>query len=133
MLKECSEITNLIKKCKYLVLHFSGSPKQKQFLLEAQIELYDWNKFLTVVRDVSTQWNSTFYLLKRLTILKTVMYKYKSILVEVNDNSSLKSYKEKELSLDNWEKVAELVKLLHPYEVISKKLSSSQYPTLSQA
>ena len=37
-LKECSEITNLIKKCKDLVSHFSGSPKQKQFLLEAQID-----------------------------------------------------------------------------------------------
>ena len=97
------------------------------------MEIEDWNNFLFVVRDVSTRWNSTFYLLKRLTVLKPAMYKYKSILVEVNDNSSLRSYEDKELSLDEWEKVAELVKLLYPYEVVSKKLSGSQYPTLSQA
>jgi hypothetical protein len=132
-LKECSEITSLIKKCKDIVSHFSGSPKQKQFLLEAQMEIEDWNKFLFVVRDVSTRWNSTFYLLKRLTILKPAMYKYKSFLAELRDNSSLKSYEEKELSSDEWEKVTELVKLLYPYECISKKLSGSQYPTLSQA
>ena len=30
-------------------------------------------------------------------------------------------------------KIAELVKLLYPYKVISKKLFGSQYPTLSQA
>ncbi|CAG8558871.1 12607_t:CDS:2 [Racocetra fulgida] len=133
VLKDCSEITNLIKRCKDVVSHFSGSPKQKQFLLEAQMEIEDWNNFLFVVRDVSMWWNSTFYLLKRLTILKPAMYRYKSILVENNDNSSLRSYEEKELSSDEWEKVNELVKLLYPYEVISKKLSGSQYPTLSQA
>ncbi|CAG8462304.1 6072_t:CDS:2 [Scutellospora calospora] len=64
VLKGCSEIANLIKKCKDVILHFSGSPKQKQFLLEAQIEMENWNNFLFVVHDVSTRWNSTFYLLK---------------------------------------------------------------------
>ncbi|CAG8705896.1 3992_t:CDS:2, partial [Cetraspora pellucida] len=87
------------------------SPKQKQFFLEAQMEMEDWDNFLFVVQNVSTRWNSTFYLLKQLTILKPVMYKYKSFLVEVT----------------------ELVKLLYPYEVVTKKLSGSQYLTLSQA
>ncbi|CAG8588506.1 756_t:CDS:2, partial [Scutellospora calospora] len=132
-LKECLKITNLIKKCKDIVSHFSGSPKQKQFLLEAQIEIEDWDNFLFVVRDVSTRWNSTFYMLKRLTTLKPAIYKYKSFLVEINDNSLLRSYEEKELSSDEWEKIAELVKLLYPYKIISKKLSGSTYPTLSQA
>ncbi|CAG8751064.1 13610_t:CDS:2, partial [Racocetra fulgida] len=75
-LKECFEITNLIKKCKDVVSHFSGSPKQKQFLLEAQIEMEDWDNFLFVVCDVSTRWNLTFYMLKWLTTLKPAMYKY---------------------------------------------------------
>ncbi|CAG8768958.1 19924_t:CDS:2, partial [Cetraspora pellucida] len=111
----------------------SESPKQKQFFLEAQMEMEDWDNFLFVVRDVSMRWNSTFYLLKRLTILKPVMYKYKSFLVEGNENSILQSYEEKELSSNEWEKVTKLVKLLYPYEVVTKKLSGSQYPTLSQA
>ncbi|CAG8554980.1 995_t:CDS:2, partial [Racocetra fulgida] len=54
-------------------------------------------------------------------------------IIEINDNSSLRSYEKKELSSDEWEKINELVKLLYPYEVISKKLSGLQYPTLSQA
>ncbi|CAG8749289.1 2003_t:CDS:2, partial [Racocetra fulgida] len=53
--------------------------------------------------------------------------------IEINDNSSLRSYEAKELLSDEWEKIAELVKLLYPYEVISKKLTGSTYPTLSQA
>ncbi|CAG8631435.1 7370_t:CDS:2 [Cetraspora pellucida] len=81
-LKECSSITNLIKKCKDVILHFSGSLKQKQFLLTAQIEMEDWDRFLCIVCDVSTRWNSTFYLLKRLTILKPALYKYKLLLAK---------------------------------------------------
>ncbi|CAG8684873.1 17405_t:CDS:2, partial [Cetraspora pellucida] len=132
-LKGCPEITNLIKKYKNVVSHFSRSPKQKQFFLEAQMEMEDWNNFLFVVCDVSMRWNSIFYLLKQLTILKPAMYKYKSFLVEINDNISLRSYEEKELSSCQWEKITELVKLLYLYKIISKKLSDSQYPTLSQA
>ncbi|CAG8554472.1 18571_t:CDS:2, partial [Racocetra fulgida] len=93
----------------------------------------DWNKLLTVIRNISTRWNSTFYLLKWLTILKPVMYKYKLLLVEANNNNLLKNYEEKELLSNDWDKVTELVKLLHPYEIVSKKLSGSQYSTLSQA
>ncbi|CAG8698170.1 8388_t:CDS:2 [Cetraspora pellucida] len=122
----CPEITNLIKKCKDIVSKFSVSPKQKQFLLEAQMEMEDWNKLLTVVCDVSTRWNLTFYLLKRLTVLKPALYKYKLLLVETDNNNLLKNYEEKELSLDDWDKVTGLVKLLYPYEVISKKLSGDQ-------
>ncbi|CAG8469617.1 17840_t:CDS:2 [Racocetra fulgida] len=132
-LKGCPEITNLIKKCKDLVSHFSGSLKQKQFLLEAQIQMDEWDKLLFVIQDVSTCWNFTFYLLKRLTVLKVVIYKYKSLLVEANESYTLKHYEKKELLSSDWEKVTELVELLHPYEVASKHLSGSKYPTLSQA
>ncbi|CAG8787903.1 20030_t:CDS:2, partial [Cetraspora pellucida] len=38
-LKGCPKITNLIKKYKDVVSHFSRSSKQKQFLLKAQIEM----------------------------------------------------------------------------------------------
>ena len=93
----------------------------------------EWDRLLFVVRDVSTRWNSTFYLLKRLSTLKPAMYKYKSLLVESNENTSLRSYKEKELSSSEWNKIAKLVELLRPYEVASKWLSGSQYPTLLQA
>ena len=108
-LKECSSITNLIKKCKEVILHFSGSPKQKQFLLTAQIEIEDWDKFLCIVRDVSTRWNSMFYLLKCLIILKPALYKYKLLLAEAGKNNSLRSYEEKELSSDDWDKIVDLV------------------------
>ncbi|CAG8701946.1 15572_t:CDS:2, partial [Racocetra fulgida] len=54
-LKRCPEIINIIKKCKDIVSHFSGSPKQKQFLLTAQITMDDWDRLLSVVHDVSTQ------------------------------------------------------------------------------
>ncbi|CAG8479239.1 1964_t:CDS:2 [Scutellospora calospora] len=101
-LKKCPKITNLIKKCKDIVSHFSGSPKQKQFLLKVQMEMEDWNKLLTVVHD------------------------YKLLLVKTDNNNLLKNYEEKELSLDAWDKVTGLVKLLYPYEVISKKLSGDQ-------
>ncbi|CAG8656239.1 5677_t:CDS:2, partial [Racocetra fulgida] len=54
---------------------------------------------------------------------------YKSFLVEDNESGSLKSYEEKELSSEEWEKVVGLVELLRPYEFISTQLSGSHYPT----
>ncbi|CAG8763388.1 22554_t:CDS:2 [Cetraspora pellucida] len=60
-------------------------------------------------------------------------YAIDSLLAEANENSSLRTYKEKELSSDDWNKITELVKLLHFYEVVLKHLSNSKYPTLSQA
>ncbi|CAG8644441.1 3668_t:CDS:2, partial [Scutellospora calospora] len=66
-------------------------------------------------------------------ILDNLQLKHITVSVEINDNSSLRSYEEKKLLLDKWEKIAELVKLLYSYEIILKKLLGSTYLTLSQA
>ncbi|CAG8629593.1 9985_t:CDS:2, partial [Racocetra fulgida] len=98
-LKNCPEIINLIKKYKDIVLHFSGSPKQKQFLLTAQMKIEDWDK-------------------------------YKSLLVETNENISLRSYEDKELSSDDWDEITELVILLRLYEIFK---NHEQQQAISEA
>ncbi|CAG8743855.1 1750_t:CDS:2, partial [Racocetra fulgida] len=47
-LKECLAITNLIKKYKDIVSHLA----EARFLLEAQMEIDDWDKLFSIVCDV---------------------------------------------------------------------------------
>ncbi|CAG8454465.1 2836_t:CDS:2 [Racocetra fulgida] len=60
---------------------------------------------------------------KIVKILDSLNLKNITVCVEANDNNLLKNYEEKELLSNDWDKVTELVKLLHPYEIVSKKLS----------
>ncbi|CAG8779136.1 5263_t:CDS:2 [Cetraspora pellucida] len=108
-------------------------PYTAECLLNKIVEILDSLKLknITVCGTVDNRSNIKSCLEK--LDRKYGIYKYKLLLVEANDNNLLKNYEEKELLSDDWDKVTELVKLLHPYEIISKKLSGLQYPTLLQA
>ncbi|CAG8732506.1 17865_t:CDS:2, partial [Racocetra fulgida] len=75
---------------------------------------------------------------KIIEILDNLQLKNVTVCGTIDNGSNIKSCLEKlerkyELSLNDWDKITKLVKLLYLYEVISKKLSGSQYLTLSQA
>ena len=62
------EIQRFILRCKRLISFFS-SPKQMENLISAQNYL-NYEKTYKTIKDVETRWNSTFYSLKRLNVLK---------------------------------------------------------------
>ncbi|CAG8610272.1 1037_t:CDS:2, partial [Racocetra fulgida] len=77
-------------------------------------------------------YTSECFLNKIIEILDSFKLKHITVSVEVNDNSLLRSYEEKELSSNEWEKVAELVKLLYPYEDMQIFTENKKNQTISE-
>lgn len=73
----------------------------------------------TVVRDWSTDWNSTFYMLRRLLEIRTEL---KQVLDELGMDTLL---------ISDWAKLENLVKLLEPFSIHTEQLRSDSQ-SLSQ-
>jgi hypothetical protein len=71
--------------------------------------------------SVQTRWNSTFYMLERLSKLRNDVER-------VLHNNGNEEYC---LNKDEWFHVAELVRLLAEFEEATRMISSDKYPTLS--
>lgn len=71
-------------------------------------------QYKKVVQDVPTRWNSTFYMLSRLLELKNAISLY------VNENSEIQNF-----TSYQWTLIENCVKLLQPFEEITKQISCS--------
>jgi hypothetical protein len=138
----------LIDKCKSLIA-FLANDKKKQQLRDSQIYLYQQQQlqkneeeleeeaeklvFLDVVKANNTRWNSTLYAFQRLIVLKPAISMLKTSLI--NDRSShvrKEGEKLEELypTAHEWKIINEMVKLLSPFESITRLLSGATYPTI---
>lgn len=59
------EIAKMISRCKRLVAHFNHSSKSYYVLRQKQIDLH--YKQLHLVQDVQTRWNSSYYMVERIS------------------------------------------------------------------
>ena len=66
-----TDIQIFILRAKRLV-HFFNIPKQLEYLIAAQQQL-NYLKTYKTVKDIQTQWNSSFYSWKRLLLLKNAL------------------------------------------------------------
>ena len=58
------EVSRALARCRHLVAHFNRSVKSSYLLKQKQIDLH--HKPLALVQDVSTRWNSAYYMAERL-------------------------------------------------------------------
>ena len=58
------EVSRALARCRHLVAHFNRSAKSTYLLKKKQIDLR--HKTLALVQDVSTRWNSAYYMAERL-------------------------------------------------------------------
>lgn len=58
------EVSRALARCRHLVAHFNHSIKSSYLLKQKQIDLH--HKPLALVQDVSTRWNSAYYMAERL-------------------------------------------------------------------
>ncbi|XP_071036960.1 zinc finger BED domain-containing protein 4-like, partial [Parasteatoda tepidariorum] len=72
-------------------------------------------QYKKLVQDVSTRWNSTFYMLNRLQELQN------AISIYANGNNEIQNF-----SSYQWTLIENCIKLLQPFEEITKQISSSK-------
>lgn len=110
-LKSQSEVLETVAAARRIVTHFnhSGVAQQKLKAIRQELNLPDHQ----LVQDVSTRWNSTYYLMERLLEQKRAVSLY------TTDHDSLNN-----LTPSQWELMEQCIKLLKPFEEITKITSS---------
>lgn len=104
-----------------IVTHFNHSKPAQEKLQLIQTELNAPKHKL--IQDVSTRWNSTYYMAERLLEQKRAISLY------ISDNSGTINFQN--LSERQWDLLKECLTLLQPFEEITKKISSS-YSCISE-
>jgi len=112
--------SELLDKVKTIITYFrkSTSANKKFNVYQTSNGAKEPKKLL---QDVSTRWNSTFYMLERFVELETSIRGTLGLL----DNSP------KGLTSDEWRVIKELIHILRPFEEATKAVSGGNYMTAS--
>ena len=109
--------------CK-LVGHFSHSAKATMALMKEQKERNNPERKL--IQDVSTRWNSTYYMLDRL------INQHMPVVAVLNDKSvSKKGDSSLDLTTHQWILAEDLVSTLKPFESATRLLRSEKNVSIS--
>lgn len=105
-------VVDLIATCKKIVGHFNHSSTACSKLKEIQAELnVAPNK---LIQDVSTRWNSTFLMIKRIHEQKRALTIYSA------DNNL------DNITVNQWMLMEPMINLLQPFDEITNKMSSNE-------
>jgi hypothetical protein len=116
-----SIIPEPVKKLRIFISTVRNSPKQMDKLKE-YFRIEDI-KFKAPLPDCATRWNYTFYMIDRALEIKPLLANLKSNLKTLTDNWPTD---------EEWEILTELANLLAPFASITKVISASNYPTISE-
>ncbi|KAF2882687.1 hypothetical protein ILUMI_23489 [Ignelater luminosus] len=113
-LKVQAEVTTMIGTGRRLVTHFnhSGLAQEKLLRIHKELNLPEHQ----LVQDISTRWNSTFYMIERLLEQKWAISLY------VADHDTLIN-----LTAQQWSLMEQCINLLKPFEEITKITSSGLF------
>jgi hypothetical protein len=111
----------ILKKCRSIVGFFKRSEVGNRMLAEKQKQLGS-STILKLKQDISTRWNSTFFMLERLIKLKEPITIVMINLKEAPNN----------LESDEWSIIEDVIPLLKPFNNLTVELSAEQYPTISK-
>ena len=121
---QISIVSKLLAKARKLVAHFKQSVRATTALHQRQVEMK--MKKLNVVQDVSTRWNSSLYMLRRLLLLRV------PITAVMNDSSATKAADQAlNLTPSQYHLAEKLVEILEPFESATTLLSAEKIVTLS--
>lgn len=105
-------VSNIIEKVKNLVSHFKRSNLDTEKLLKYQKDAGDQMP-KKLVQEVKTRWNSTFYMLDRITNIQDAVKATVALL-----DKGIQT-----LTAEEWKICGELCKVLKPFEDVTKKLT----------
>eukprot|EP00117_Sycon_ciliatum_P006073 scpid76706/ scgid9762/ Zinc finger BED domain-containing protein 1; Putative Ac-like transposable element; dREF homolog len=121
------EVAKLLCRSRKVVGHFKHSCLAAEALASKQQQLNASQTPLKVVQDVSTRWNSTYYMLSRLLKLRvalTAVLCDPDITPKRDDRNMLLKDRE-------WDLAEQLMDLLGPFEMATTAVSGQKYATLS--
>lgn len=122
---ENSNIRLLISKLRFIVKKLRSSPQQRESFKKhcdaAEI------KFLMVILDVCTRWNSTFYMVERALQLKAAINAW----IDRNPVIGKTPMKRFKLKVQEWKHLEEIEEHLKFFEEATRSMSASLYPTLN--
>uniref|UniRef100_A0A6P7H2S3 Zinc finger BED domain-containing protein 1-like n=1 Tax=Diabrotica virgifera virgifera TaxID=50390 RepID=A0A6P7H2S3_DIAVI len=117
---EANELLQLsLKKCKKIVSHFKQSNLAADKLKEVQIQMK--LPALKVKQDVSTRWNSSYFMIERLLAIREPL----SVALTYLRNAP------EPLDASEWIYLQECVEILEPLHTMTEEMSGQKYPTLS--
>lgn len=114
-----NELCILIEKCRQIVGYFKRSSSGANTLAEIQ-EKMNLPK-LKLKQDVTTRWNSTYFMHERLKFVRVPLAAALSALPAAPNN----------LSECQWDQIGNCIDILQPIQEMTRILSGEQYPTLS--
>jgi len=113
------EVSRALARCRNLVSHFNRSSKSTYLLKQKQISLQ--HEQLSLVQDVSTRWNSAYYMAKRLLSQKQPIC---ATLIEIRKGDLMPSDAEfKTLEL--------FVKVMKPLVEVTESIGAQKWVTIS--
>ena len=101
-------VAGILKSVKSIVSHFHRSTSSRQFLSNAQTQLQ--LPVHQLCQEVSTRWNSTFYMLERISEQRRAIT---SVLPDTTCST--------ELTIIQWNIIQQLILLLRPFEEFSRE------------
>lgn len=110
----------IITKVRTLVAHFKRSSSATQKLKEVQKQL--GKDPLKLLQDVVTRWNSTFYMIQRILQMEDVIRTTMALLNSTNLPI---------ISVEEWQLLTDIQKVLQPMEEVTKIICGQNYVTLS--
>ena len=113
-------LSSAVARCRKIVTHFNQSRVDREMLSSKQ-ELLGIPKH-SLIKDVSTRWNSTHDMIKRLCeqqpAISAVLHRRRDLL-------------HLEISPEEWRILEDITELLEPYKDVTTYLSAESYPTIS--
>jgi hypothetical protein len=109
-LESQAAVNNAIAVCRKIAGHFSHSCLAKEKLTAIQ-QSKPGHPQHSILQDVVTRWNSTFYMLERLVEQKKALLEYSA------DNSDIPDLKK-----DQWALIEKVVGLLRPMEQVTREV-----------
>lgn len=121
-LKNSGDICDVIKKCQRITRFFKSSNDASEVLSNQQIRQCS-PKVLSLKRDETTRWNSTYTMLIRFLELRVVL---PAAVAELNRNSL------QHLTFEEWETIRNITNILKPFHQATTELSGESYMTISK-
>jgi hypothetical protein len=113
-------VVGVLKRCRQLVGHFSGSTQALEMLTAMQKTLNESCIPVTPDTDVMTRWWSTFLMLSKLLRLKPAIF-------ALTASSKIPTY----LAILDWDIIEVLTVLLKPFMRVQKFMEGDKYITVS--
>lgn len=115
-------VSDLVAKVRTIVSHFRRSTKaNEEFFAEQRKDGLEPKKLKL---EIATRWNSTFYMLQRISELQKYV-KTSFVLLNLEEKGI------QNLSSEEWKIISDLCEILCPFEEFTNYISGEKYPTAS--